>query len=134
MRVSNRAALNLYSKTLQFTTTDVEAKYYADGEDAYAMRKDLDDFWKVSFKVLPLPLKLFRSVERSNCSEVRVLVAKQEERCRESDGESGKVESVGIDRIPAKLRINIFTCKIPMKCTRSAYLLNFFVAKFFVRL
>ena len=37
----------LYSKTLQFTTTDVEAKYYADGEDAYAMRKDLDDFWKV---------------------------------------------------------------------------------------
>lgn len=47
VRVSNRAALNLYSKTLQFTTTDVEAKYYADGEDAYAMRKDLDDFWKV---------------------------------------------------------------------------------------
>ena len=51
VRVSNRAALNLYSKTLQFTTTDVEAKYYADGEDAYAMRKELDDFWKVSFSI-----------------------------------------------------------------------------------
>ena len=52
VRVSNRAALNLYSKTLQFTTTDVEAKYYADGEDAYAMRKDLDDFWKVELRRL----------------------------------------------------------------------------------
>ena len=52
--MSNRAALNLYSKTLQFTTTDVEAKYYADGEDAYAMRKELDDFWKVSFSLLPV--------------------------------------------------------------------------------
>ena len=50
VRVSNRAALNLYSKTLQFTTTDVEAKYYADGEDAYAMRKDLDEFWKVTIE------------------------------------------------------------------------------------
>ena len=50
--MSNRAALNLYSKTLQFTTTDVEAKYYADGEDAYAMRKDLDDFWKVELRRL----------------------------------------------------------------------------------
>ena len=48
MRVSNRAALNLYEKTLQFTKTEVEAKYYADGEDAYAMRKDLDEFWQVS--------------------------------------------------------------------------------------
>ena len=50
--MSNRAALNLYSKTLQFTTTDVEAKYYADGEDAYAMRKDLDDFWKVHHRII----------------------------------------------------------------------------------
>ena len=48
VRVSNRAALNLYEKTLQFTKTEVEAKYYADGEDAYAMRKDLDEFWQVS--------------------------------------------------------------------------------------
>ena len=54
VRVSNRAALNLYSKTLQFTTTDVEAKYYADGEDAYAMRKDLDDFWKVELRGLKI--------------------------------------------------------------------------------
>merc|ERR1711970_780720 len=53
VRVSNRAALNLYEKTLEFTTTDVEAKYYADGEDAYAMRKDLDDFWKLKDRKVP---------------------------------------------------------------------------------
>ena len=26
---------------MQFTTTDVEAKYYADGEDAFAMKREL---------------------------------------------------------------------------------------------
>merc|ERR1712168_1388056 len=44
VRVSNRAALNLYEKTLRFDRSEVEPKYYADGEDAYAMRKDLKDF------------------------------------------------------------------------------------------
>jgi N-alpha-acetyltransferase 10/11 len=43
VRVSNRAALHLYQNTLKFETNDVEARYYADGEDAYAMRKDLKD-------------------------------------------------------------------------------------------
>ena len=47
VRVSNRAALNLYEKTLQFTKTEIEAKYYADGEDAFAMKKYLDEFWEV---------------------------------------------------------------------------------------
>ena len=41
MRVSNRAALRLYADTLKFEQSDVEAKYYADGEDAYAMKRDL---------------------------------------------------------------------------------------------
>jgi len=44
VRVSNRAALNLYEKTLKFDRSEVEPKYYADGEDAYAMRKDLKEF------------------------------------------------------------------------------------------
>lgn len=52
VRVSNRAALNLYEKTLQFSKTEVEAKYYADGEDAFAMRKDLDEFWKVPHQIM----------------------------------------------------------------------------------
>uniref|UniRef100_A0A8C9M4D0 N-alpha-acetyltransferase 10, NatA catalytic subunit n=1 Tax=Panthera tigris altaica TaxID=74533 RepID=A0A8C9M4D0_PANTA len=37
----NRAALHLYSNTLNFQISEVEPKYYADGEDAYAMKRDL---------------------------------------------------------------------------------------------
>jgi len=41
VRKSNRAALNLYAKTLKFQISQIEPKYYADGEDAYAMKRDL---------------------------------------------------------------------------------------------
>ncbi len=43
VRVSNTAALHLYRDTLGFTVDKVEAKYYADGEDAYSMRMDFSD-------------------------------------------------------------------------------------------
>lgn len=58
VRKSNRAALSLYRDTLNFTYSqplfnyrlmgehrlvEVEKKYYADGEDAYSMKKDLAD-------------------------------------------------------------------------------------------
>ncbi|KFD51736.1 acetyltransferase, GNAT family [Trichuris suis] len=46
VRVSNRAALNLYTHTLGFQISEVEPKYYADGEDAYAMKRDLVAFAK----------------------------------------------------------------------------------------
>lgn len=39
VRVSNKAALHLYKETLGYQVHDVEAKYYANGEDAYEMRK-----------------------------------------------------------------------------------------------
>lgn len=41
VRVSNQAALHLYRDTLGFEVEKVESKYYADGEDAYAMHLDL---------------------------------------------------------------------------------------------
>ncbi|KAK8935002.1 hypothetical protein KSP39_PZI014888 [Platanthera zijinensis] len=41
VRRSNRAAFNLYASTLGYKIHDLEAKYYADGEDAYDMRKHL---------------------------------------------------------------------------------------------
>ncbi|KAG8318358.1 LOW QUALITY PROTEIN: N-alpha-acetyltransferase 10-like [Homalodisca vitripennis] len=41
VRKSNRAALNLYTNTLKFVISEIEPKYYADGEDAYAMKRDL---------------------------------------------------------------------------------------------
>lgn len=43
VRMSNVAALHLYRDTLGFTNDKIEAKYYADGEDAYSMRMDLSD-------------------------------------------------------------------------------------------
>lgn len=42
VRVSNIAALALYRDTLGFKVVGTESKYYADGEDAFSMRMDLD--------------------------------------------------------------------------------------------
>jgi len=41
VRMSNTAALHLYRDTLGFEMEKIESKYYADGEDAYAMKMDL---------------------------------------------------------------------------------------------
>ncbi|KFY87584.1 hypothetical protein V500_06876, partial [Pseudogymnoascus sp. VKM F-4518 (FW-2643)] len=41
VRMSNNAALRLYRDTLGFQNDKIEAKYYADGEDAYSMKLDL---------------------------------------------------------------------------------------------
>lgn len=41
VRESNRAAIGLYTQSLGFKVHGVEEKYYADGEDALAMRLDL---------------------------------------------------------------------------------------------
>lgn len=42
VRVTNRAAFTLYTKSLGFEIHDTEKKYYADNEDAYSMRKMFD--------------------------------------------------------------------------------------------
>ena len=39
VRASNEAAIHLYQDTLQFRVAQVEEKYYADGEDAFEMKK-----------------------------------------------------------------------------------------------
>ena len=39
VRVTNSAAFHLYNETLGYKIQDREEKYYADGEDAYDMRK-----------------------------------------------------------------------------------------------
>lgn len=44
VRKSNRAALNLYTNSLGFKILEIEPKYYADGEDAYSMMRDLSAF------------------------------------------------------------------------------------------
>lgn len=67
VRVSNRAALNLYKETLQFDIDDTEKGYYADGEDAYKMKKDLNKM--VGLPDLSNEVKLFdfSSVKRKPC-------------------------------------------------------------------
>lgn len=45
VRMSNLAALRLYRDSLGFEVEDVESKYYADGEDAYAMKLKLKHLW-----------------------------------------------------------------------------------------
>ncbi|KDQ15401.1 hypothetical protein BOTBODRAFT_31722 [Botryobasidium botryosum FD-172 SS1] len=42
VRKSNRAAIGLYRDTLGFEVHELEKKYYADGEDAFAMRLRLN--------------------------------------------------------------------------------------------
>lgn len=44
VRKSNRAALHLYQNTLKFEISEIEPRYYADGEDAFAMKRDLIEF------------------------------------------------------------------------------------------
>jgi ribosomal protein S18 acetylase RimI-like enzyme len=39
VRETNHAAFHLYSQTLQYEINDIEKSYYADGENAYDMRK-----------------------------------------------------------------------------------------------
>ncbi|GLC43018.1 N-alpha-acetyltransferase 10 [Pleodorina starrii] len=39
VRETNKVAVHLYTQTLGYQIHDIEAKYYADGEDAYEMRK-----------------------------------------------------------------------------------------------
>ncbi|MCL7046346.1 hypothetical protein MKW94_002307 [Papaver nudicaule] len=41
VRVSNHAAINLYTKILGYNIRDTLAKFFDDGEDAYLMRKQL---------------------------------------------------------------------------------------------
>ena len=43
VRKSNKAAFHLYTETLGYDIHDIEAKYYADGEDAYDMRNYFTD-------------------------------------------------------------------------------------------
>jgi N-alpha-acetyltransferase 10/11 len=56
VRKSNRAALNLYTNSLKFKILEIEPKYYADGEDAYSMRRDLTELSKKVERIdQPLP-------------------------------------------------------------------------------
>lgn len=90
VRVSNRAALHLYAVTLRFEKSEVEAKYYADGEDAYAMKRNLSTFLSECQK--PQKLKLaFR--DRKNQTKTANDKPKYEEDLPISDDETNDSNS-----------------------------------------
>lgn len=64
VRVSNRAALNLYKTTLKFDVDDTEKGYYADGEDAYKMKKDLETLAIPHKKIATIKMFDFSMVKR----------------------------------------------------------------------
>lgn len=70
VRVTNRAALNLYKNTLKFEINEVETKYYADGEDAYAMRRNLTQF-AIENNISPIDKDAFfrkeKAIVENNC-------------------------------------------------------------------
>ncbi|OQV21331.1 N-alpha-acetyltransferase daf-31 [Hypsibius exemplaris] len=74
VRVSNRAAYHLYSVVLQFKTTETEPKYYADGEDAYAMRRDLVEWAKEEGITPPHPEK-FNKADRKQRRQGRQIAS-----------------------------------------------------------
>lgn len=65
VRKSNRAALHLYENTLKFKVSEIEPKYYADGEDAYAMKRDLVKF-ATENNIVPADPTFFKSKKDVN--------------------------------------------------------------------
>merc|ERR1719288_237361 len=64
VRKSNRAALNLYKCALKFEVNEIEPKYYADGEDAYAMKRNLV-VWSKQMDIAPAdPESFFKSSKK----------------------------------------------------------------------
>ena len=60
VRESNYGAFHLYNETLKYEIRSVEAKYYADGEDAYDMKKT---FTTENFKSLETNDKLAAEID-----------------------------------------------------------------------
>ena len=79
VRMSNIAALRLYRDTLGFEVETVEAKYYADGEDAYSMKMNL------------IPMLKQLEVEDTNMDEGEEVgeVGKKEDKTKEKEEEKG---------------------------------------------
>uniref|UniRef100_G3VUJ5 N-alpha-acetyltransferase 10, NatA catalytic subunit n=1 Tax=Sarcophilus harrisii TaxID=9305 RepID=G3VUJ5_SARHA len=82
----NRAALHLYSNTLNFQISEVEPKYYADGEDAYAMKRDLTQMAEELRKQLEVKEKGKHLVLASLENKMDPKVNHLGECCREEKG------------------------------------------------
>lgn len=95
VRVSNIAALRLYRDTLGFEVEKVESKYYADGEDAYAMHLNLEKHWLD-----------WKAIEKRDLAEAK---AGGDENADEGDevGELGKKEDVRDEEKEKMVRVKV---------------------------
>ncbi|KAK7206592.1 NatA N-acetyltransferase complex subunit Ard1 [Myxozyma melibiosi] len=80
VRKSNRAALHLYRDTLKFDVKEISKAYYGDGEDAYAMQKDLEtlDDLDALFEATSDDDFLIEAVQNLNLTESGKLVTETE--------------------------------------------------------
>lgn len=83
VRVSNVAARHLYEDTLRFRNEKTESKYYADGEDAFSMRLDLDDVAKLA--------KRYADEDEEEDKE------KDEDKKKTTNGGDATIKSEGVD-------------------------------------
>ena len=70
VRVGNRAAFTLYSQTLGYETSDIEAKYYADGEDAYDMKRNFTKVKKESAQALEVEKKALDNADEAKKEKI----------------------------------------------------------------
>ncbi|CAI5518311.1 unnamed protein product [Closterium sp. Naga37s-1] len=90
VRKSNRAAFHLYTETLGYKINDIEAKYYADSEDAYDMRKNL----KPAAEKPKKELKGGKAASDDKASSNNEDVAKEDAEAA-SNGDRGGAEGTG---------------------------------------
>ncbi|KAH6604598.1 hypothetical protein Trco_006305 [Trichoderma cornu-damae] len=90
VRVSNVAARHLYEDTLGFRNEKTESKYYADGEDAYSMRLDLDD-------VVELAKRYADDEEAEAEAEERKDGDKKSKKTKKTNGAGSATKSDGVD-------------------------------------
>eukprot|EP00118_Oscarella_pearsei_P025664 m.308556 g.308556 ORF g.308556 m.308556 type:complete len:225 (+) comp44225_c0_seq1:80-754(+) len=83
VRKSNRAALHLYQTTLRFEIYDIEPRYYADAEDAYAMKRNLSFMQKL----VDTERRKLKALKGGPVKEKEVDVEDQEEENQQQDGE-----------------------------------------------
>lgn len=83
VRKSNRAALHLYTDVLGFQICEIEPKYYADGEDAYAMKLKLGNWSGIWLLVqIKVHTKTKKGQQEVVCSSVHHVFVDHQIVCR----------------------------------------------------
>jgi N-alpha-acetyltransferase 10/11 len=102
VRYTNVAAFHLYSQTLGYKIDDVEKGYYADGEDAYSMKKEFGPVGNVGIDCN------LTDEERSELEEAM-----------KADKEAGLVDLTALEASMAKMKLQSADAKTDKKKAKS---------------